>query len=151
MKNYKALKTFALLVAILASGCTIGPKPIDYGQEACHYCSMTIVDRHFASQLVTDKGKVYSYDATECMLYDVIDRDVESIGMLLVTDYGKPESLIDAKGAVFMISEDYPSPMGANLSAFSDKTQLDSLKFSSSPALYNWQELQNMYAKKPMH
>lgn len=135
----------------LCLGCNIEPKPIRYGHDACHYCSMTIVDRHFASQLVTDKGKVYNYDATECMLYDIQDRNHDSIGLLLVTDYTNPETLIEAQNATFLISEDYPSPMGANLSAFSDPATIETLRLTSTASRYHWVDLQSLFDDNPGH
>jgi copper chaperone NosL len=102
---------------------------------------MTIVDKQHAAQFVNDKGKTYNFDAAECLVNYLNGVDQESIGMLLVTDYNEPESLIDATSATFIISEDMPSPMGANLSATSSKEEADGLLQNKTGQLYTWDEL----------
>ena len=54
--------------AVLIIGCEVKPQEIAYGQDACHFCKMTIVDRQHAAELVTVKGKAFKYDAIECMM-----------------------------------------------------------------------------------
>ncbi len=75
-RNLAALKNPALVVLIflvsqLLSSCQPRPEPIHYGQDACDFCRMTIVDKQHAAQMVTEKGRVYKYDAIECMLNDL--------------------------------------------------------------------------------
>ena len=44
---------------------------INYGVDACAYCKMNIVDPKFGAELITKKGRVYKFDAIECMVnYD---------------------------------------------------------------------------------
>ncbi|MBZ0328007.1 MAG: nitrous oxide reductase accessory protein NosL [Altibacter sp.] len=136
MKN---LITLVALLVIVAS-CNVKPKEINYGEDACHYCSMTIVDRQHASQLVTDKGKVYNFDAIECMV-NHLSEDTTPIALYLVTDYTHPEELIDAKKATFIISPNIPSPMKANLSALESKAKAEELKASKGGELYSWEAL----------
>ncbi|MCW5518585.1 nitrous oxide reductase accessory protein NosL [Aureitalea sp. L0-47] len=128
------------LCAFLLS-CTLGSSKIVYGEQSCHFCRMTIVDKQHAAQFVNDKGKTYNFDAAECLVNYLNGVDEESIGMLLVTDYNEPESLIDATSATFIISEDMPSPMGANLSATSNKEEADGLLQNKTGELYTWDEL----------
>lgn len=138
----QTLKHFIFLTMLLVvCGCNISPKPIAYGQEGCHYCNMTIVDKVHAAEIVTKKGKVYKFDATECMVDFVNDFEAKEIELYLSNDYTKPESLIDATKATFLISENIPSPMGAFLSAF--KSKEDAKKFQSEygGTLYSWEEL----------
>ena len=42
-----------VLLLLLTTGCKVEPKPIAYGKEGCHFCSMTIVDQQHAAQIVT--------------------------------------------------------------------------------------------------
>ena len=116
------------------------PQEINFGEDACHYCSMTIVDRQHASQLVTDKGKSYKFDAIECMI-NHISESTTPIALYLVTDYTHPEALIDAKKATFIISSNIPSPMKANLSALESKAEAEALQASKGGELYTWQAL----------
>jgi copper chaperone NosL len=99
-------------------GCSIGPKPIDYGTDGCHFCSMTIVDQQHAAQIVTGKGKVFKFDASECMLNHLKEVDTSTVALFLVNDYNAPGELIDAIHASYLKSKEIPSPMGEFLTAF---------------------------------
>jgi copper chaperone NosL len=101
---------------------------------------MTIVDRQHAAQLVTDKGKCYKFDATECMI-NFLSENSAPMAYYLVNDFQNPEVLIDAKTATFIISENIPSPMGANLSALSSYQEAQVLQESKGGTLYTWDEL----------
>ncbi len=101
-----------ILLLVLCLSCSIGPKSIDYGHVGCHFCSMTIVDQQHAAQLVTQKGKVFNFDAIECMLNQLKKEDQSEIALFLVNDYEQPGELVDATKATYLISENIPSPMG---------------------------------------
>ena len=130
-----------LLLLSVALSCQFGPKEIAYGEQSCHFCRMTIVDKQHAAQFVNDKGKTYNFDATECLINYLSGVDEDAIGMLLVTNYNEPESLIEASSATFIISEDLPSPMGANLTATSTREEAVALLQNKSGKLYTWDEL----------
>jgi copper chaperone NosL len=136
-----------LFLAVVAS-CKIGPEPIAYGSDGCHFCRMTIVDKQHAAELVTDKGKVYKFDAVECMLNMLREFDQEKVGILLVNDYASPGILTDATQATFLISENIPSPMGAFLSAFGTEAKARKVQEQYGGALLSWQILYDRY-KKP--
>jgi Predicted lipoprotein involved in nitrous oxide reduction len=136
MKNLITILTLALIL----SSCNVKQQEIYYGEDICHYCSMTIVDRQHAAQLVTDKGKAYKFDAIECMV-NYLAEDSKPIALYLVADYTKPEVLIDAKKATFIISSNIPSPMKANLSAVASKAEAEDLKASKGGELYTWDTL----------
>ncbi|MEC7772134.1 MAG: nitrous oxide reductase accessory protein NosL [Bacteroidota bacterium] len=136
-----------ILLAILGLniGCSVSPKPIDYGHVGCHYCSMTIVDKQHAAQLVTKKGKVYNFDAMECMMNQLKDWDESTMGLFLVNDFDSPGELVDATKATYLISENIPSPMGAFLSAFSEKEAAQHTLEANGGELLTWSELKKQY------
>ena len=131
--------TLTIITLLIVSSCKVEPEQINYGKDGCHYCKMTIVDNQHASELVTAKGKVFKYDAIECLINDLKKRESEEIGMLLVIDYNNPGELISAESATFLISEEIPSPMGAFLSAFDDSANAEAIKSESGGELFNWQ------------
>ena len=143
MKNIVAL----FIVAHLFISCTIEPAKINYGNDACHYCKMTIVEETHAAQLVTKKGKPYKYDAIECLLNDFENREEKDVALFLVTDYLTPKKLIDAKTATYLISEEIQSPMGANLSAFEFKENAAKYAKNDKDKIYDWTEIQNHFFK----
>lgn len=134
-------RLFLIPILALLLSCQVGPGKIAYGEQSCHFCRMTIVDRQHAAQFVNDKGKIYNFDAAECLINFLNGVDEEDIGLLLVSDYNMPESLILAESATFIISEEIPSPMGANLSALSTKAEAEALLQNKVGKIYNWNEL----------
>lgn len=122
-------------------GCNVGPKAINYGNDGCHFCKMTIVDKVHAAELVTQKGKVYKFDATECMVNFMKDIDTSEVELYLSNNYTEPEVLIDATMATFLISKNIPSPMGAFISAFEYKADAEKFQTEKGGTLYNWKEL----------
>ena len=132
-----------LIVALqlLFFSCNVSPQAIDYGNDGCHFCRMTIVDKVHAAEVVTKKGKVYKFDASECMINFMDEFNISEIELYLSNNYTEPETLIDATQAVFIISENIPSPMGAFLSAFENKVEAEKVRSAKGGKLYSWDEL----------
>lgn len=142
--NYHTTLGLAALIFIISS-CKPEPKPIAFGEEVCNYCSMTIVDTQHASQLVTKKGKVFSFDAIECMLRSEQLKEKEKIALFLCNDFGAPGEMIDATQATFLISEAVPSPMGANLSGFTSLKAAKNIAADRPAEFLTWEELQEKF------
>lgn len=138
----QTLKHYLILALLLLFySCNVSPKPINYGSDGCHFCSMTIVDKVHAAEVVTKKGKVYKFDATECMINFMKDFNASEIELYLSNNYTEPEVLIDARKATFLISENVPSPMGAFLSAFKHKAGAEKIQTEKGGDLYTWENL----------
>jgi copper chaperone NosL len=146
MQTLKHYITLALLLNVFS--CNVAPQAIDYGQDGCHFCKMTIVDKVHAAEIVTKKGKVYKFDATECMVNFMNDFDTSEIELYLSNNYTEPEALIDATKATFLISKNIPSPMGAFLSAFQSKEAAKKFQSEQGGALYTWEELVTQLKKQ---
>lgn len=98
------------------------------------------MDNKFGAEIVTNKGKVYKFDAAECMFRHVKqgkinDADVKEY---LVVDAAKTIQLVDAKQAYYLISEKFPSPMGANLSSFSNKNDAETFHKQYNGEMKDW-------------
>lgn len=133
---------YMLIATLLLSvSCEVKPKEISYGEASCDFCRMTIVENQHAAQLVTNKGKVFNFDAAECMIHYLDEIDQNTIGLLLVSDYNNPGILIEVESATFIISKAIPSPMGANLSAFSDVKDAEKILGEKGGNLYDWRSL----------
>src|SRR5690606_29594965 len=142
------MKKHIILLFIMLNGsigCSVGPKPIDYGHVGCHYCSMTIVDKQHAAQLVTKKGKVFNFDAIECMMNQLKDEGESAMALFLVNDFGQPGELVDATKATYLISENIPSPMGEYLSAFTNEEAAKETMTKQGGELYTWTEIKNRF------
>ncbi len=134
-----------IIITILFISCEVKPEKIVFGKDACHYCKMNIVEKNHAAQLVTKKGKQYKYDAAECLLNDLKNKDVENAAFILVSDFYTPEKLVNATEAIFLISDSVQSPMGANLATFKDKTVALNFVKNNNGSLYSWTEIQQHF------
>ena len=142
MKNHRSI--IFLLFAVLVS-CKVGPEPINYGSDVCHYCSMTIVDPQHVAEYVTKKGKAYKFDSIECMMNALKEADREEIALYLVGDYGDPGIWINAARATFLISQGVPSPMGGFLSAFGNRETAELVREEQGGKLLDWKEVQEQF------
>lgn len=139
---------FSFVMAGLLISCDIGPEPIDYGSESCAFCKMTIVDRQHASEIVTDKGRVYKFDAIECMINYNDENPDQKVAMYLISDFKDPGEWVDATNATFLVSPKISSPMGANLSGFSSKENAQITQETFGGELYSWQSLRDFLQNK---
>jgi copper chaperone NosL len=137
MKTY----TLSLLIVLLLSACTIAPAKMNYGEDHCHFCKMTIVDRQHAAQVVTGKGKAFKYDAIECMMNHLARWDQVEPGLFLVNDFTEPGKLVDATNSHYLICREIPSPMGAFLSGFSNAEVRDGLFEEKGGEALDWNGL----------
>jgi copper chaperone NosL len=126
--------------------CKVAPEKINYGQDHCAFCDMTVVDKTHASEYVTKKGKSYVFDAIECMTQKINqENNEEKLAYILVANYQKPGVLIDATSATYLITKKIKSPMGANLSAFSSLENAKKLQTEFGGTIYNWQQLKEKF------
>ncbi len=136
-------KTLLILLIIHAVSCSVKERPIAYGVDECDYCKMKIMDHRYGSELVTQKGKVYTFDAAECLidfLYHNKEMEEEA-RYLLVTPYTAPDHLTDATKATYLVSREMPSPMGAYLTSFQDDSTAKEFQRDKGGALYSWEVL----------
>lgn len=137
---------FTLLVIVCS--CNPQPQPIDYGNVGCDYCRMTIVDKRYASQLVTDKGKAFHFDAAECMINYINEHD-DNYAHTLVTNYDQPTTLIPVENAFFVRAVTLPSPMGMYITAMSDVDKASGLSKQHDGQIYSWKQLNFQFKQLP--
>jgi copper chaperone NosL len=132
----------------LISSCTPTPEPIEYGSDMCDFCKMSIVDAQHGAELVSSKGKVFKFDAIECLIGYSKEKKDTQFAFELVNDYSTPKELIEAKQSTFLISENLSSPMGANLTAFGDKKNAEEMLSAKGGKLFSWSELNDHFNKQ---
>lgn len=137
MKNLSIL----LLLVLALISCSMEKQPIAYGEDSCDFCKMTIVDKIHGAELITDKGKVYKFDALECMLNFEADMDKEKVGQFYTNHFLNPGELIRAEEASFLITENIPSPMGEFITAFPSRKEAEKVQAEKDGEIYNWEEL----------
>lgn len=143
------MKELSLYVCcIFLWSCTPTPVDINYHEDECANCKMIIADPNFGAELVTLKGKVHKYDSAECLFRELAENPTEKYAHILVTDYLQANKLIDASNAFFLISDQLPSPMGANLSSYIEATAAQKMQEEKGGDVFDFDEILEMYKKK---
>jgi len=137
----KRLNIITLFLCGLLTACSHGPEAIQYGKDGCAHCKMTIMDKRFSAELITAKGKVFKFDAAECMAgflkeNPAVAADVKSV--FLVNDFSRPGQFTDARKAFFLKDRSLSSPMGGNLAAFQSRHAAESAKKDRSAEVFDW-------------
>ncbi len=132
---------FLIMISIIS--CTIKERPIDYSNDDCAYCKMKLMDQRYGCEIVSSKGKIYTFDATECMIPFLQKNEFkfEETAFILITPYTNPGTLFEAKSAYFLRSAKLPSPMGAFLTAFADEKTATDFQIKNGGKIYSWNEL----------
>ena len=138
----KKILIFSAL-ALMTNFCTPEKSPIEYGLDKCFYCKMTIVDKRFGAEMVTRKGKVFKFDATECLINYLhqVNQDDSETAFLLTNTLDKPGELVPVTGCYFLQSENLPSPMGEYINPFSEKATAYQQQDLHDGRLYLWEDL----------
>jgi copper chaperone NosL len=138
------LRPAAVVAAALAAACARpGPRPIAFGEENCRHCHMAVADPRFAAELVTVKGRVYTFDDVGCLAAFVREGTVPAaqIHSLWVYDYQQPDSLLDARRAVYLSVDTLRTPMSSHLAALRPGAAADSMRIRLGGELLAWDEL----------
>ncbi|HMS66638.1 MAG: hypothetical protein WAT92_22250 [Saprospiraceae bacterium] len=139
MKKLQSQPLIMITLLFSFSACNINTEavPINFGKDQCDFCKMTISNPKFGAELITDKGRILKYDAAECLI-NHIHADAPKYQKLYVVPFDAPREMRSVETLQFLISSDFRSPMGANLSAFAFKNKLDK-KYHSQ--LIDWEIL----------
>lgn len=147
MKNLVIL----FIVALTGTACSISPQPIAYGQEACHFCKMTIVDARYGAEVVISTGKAYKYDAAECLINHLNSEELsdKTTSLILVNTFDEPSTFTNAQNAYYLRSSKLPSPMGAYITPTTTLEKVKALQAEHSGEIFSWDELQENYSELP--
>ena len=148
MKSKKLAFILSAFLLLFTVACKVEPQKIEYGKDQCNFCKMNVVDKTHSAQYVTKKGKQFKFDAIECMVNDISEKDVNDIAIFLVADYGNPGEMVDALTATYLISKAIKSPMGANLSGLSSKEKAMELQTKFEGEIFTWESLKQKLADK---
>lgn len=144
MRYRKMKKNWPVAIGIpflfLLSSCGSSPEPFTAGKDNCHVCKMGIMDLHYGGELITTKGKVYKFDDTRCMISFLHAGTIpeKEIRQLLLINYEKPNTFIEAGTATLLISPSLKSPMGSNTAAFENSKQAENFRKNQEDVLINW-------------
>jgi copper chaperone NosL len=139
-KNKIAL---ALLLGCFIQSCTPTTQPIKYSSDACDNCKMTIMDKKFAAEWVTNKSKVFRFDDVHCL--SAYLKTNKSEGTAYVNDYNGTKELAKADELFYVQSESIKSPMGGHIAAFTAKADADKLVAETNGKQLSWSEVLQLF------
>jgi copper chaperone NosL len=137
----KIIATLFFMLTLV--GCSTEPVPLRYGSDACQHCRMTLMDQRFGAEVVTTKGKIYTFDDVNCLTQFlssgiVHERDV---AYKLVTDFAAPGTLSDATIAFYVKAPSIKSPMASQVAAFANYDSMEKFKNEQKGIYLTWGEL----------
>lgn len=140
----KKILAVAGIILIFMSGCSSQTEPINYGTDNCTLCRMTIIDKEYACELVTKKGKVFKFDDISCLVkYMKSTRTSEAdYSFLVVNDFKRTNQFIDVREVTFVGGEGFTSPMRGDLAAFSDIKAVEAeKKRNAGLTILSWKQV----------
>lgn len=123
MKKWFFLVISFVALLFIMSGCgtkEIEPRAIDEKNDICIECNMGVADDQFATQLVTEKGKVFTFDDIGCMFEWKEKNEHEVIAAEFVRDYETLEWL-KLEDAVYVYHPEIYTPMAFNVISFASE------------------------------
>lgn len=139
--NVTNAAAFVGMMVVLSSCGANGPVAINYNKDACDFCKMSISESHFASELITKKGRAYKFDDMSCMLEYINNIKKSDIQTYYVGSYQKDNLLIDASKAWYVKHEELRSPMGGNIAAFETKEEASDYAGKNGATVIDWNAL----------
>jgi copper chaperone NosL len=132
------------ILAVLVAACGVaGPVPLSWDEAACTHCHMTLADRRFGAEIVTTKGRVLPFDDAGCAAEHIGSRAIglDEVSSVWVVDYLRPDTLIAALPANFVLSTAFRTPMGSGIVATADRAAADSLARAHDGRVLSWTEV----------
>jgi copper chaperone NosL len=142
-KKNKIVVTAVIMVSM--QSCSSGPQPIKYEIDACDFCKMTIMQKKFANEWVTDKGKVFRFDDVHCLLS--FRKTNESSGTAYINDFNEKKELVKADNLFFVKSTEIKTPMGGHIAAFTDKVSSEEFAKNNAGQTLMWKQIEEEFLK----
>ena len=127
-----ALFATAALLLWSCAAKEIGPAPL-YPEDECASCRMTISNRAFASEIVSEDGSVLKFDDLRCLDDYRQEHPEEAPAAIFVTDYESGEWMPWEKGIV--VPTGIETPMGSGRIAVATQEAAARLKEQHPPKL----------------
>ena len=134
----------SLLLIIFAAGCNSGPQPIVLGKDKCSYCKMPISDQRFGAEIVSDKGKIFKFDDSHCVIGFLKEEKIkkEEAENIYFTNFYEPNQLLELSEVIFYQSPALKSPMNGNIAALNHKDSVESILKKFLGNEISWEDMQ---------
>lgn len=132
----------ALVLALSASACSAGPRPLVAGEDSCRYCRMTIDDPRFGAMVMTAHGRIETFDSIECLAGYVSSQSADSAPRAIwVADVEHPSRWLDVTHARFLYGSTWHSPMGRRLAALDAAADVEAMRRRWGGELLSWPQV----------
>ncbi len=141
----KAIVAVSVFLMFTLMSCNSSPQPIKLGQDACSFCKMSIADKRFGAEIMTNKGKIFKFDDMHCIAGFIKSNEVakSDIKEIWLVNYTEPHNFIPAQKAFLFESADLHSPMGGNIASFDDESKLNDVMKMMKGQPLTWNEFIN--------
>jgi copper chaperone NosL len=141
MKNLSISLLLVMLLFLVS--CKAEFDPIDYGHDACTHCKMTIIDKRYAAEILTQNGKAYKFDDIACLRKYISENKLSQDGLsVFIADYSNPGGkFLNAQFVVYLHNDIFKSPMNGCYAAFAKPENAWVLKDSLNMELLKWENL----------
>ena len=99
----------------------------------------------FASEAITEKGRVYKFDDASCMIKYIKSNDDIVYKSLYVNDYTTPHKMILVEKGFFLKGGTISAPMGGNIATFSNDEIRKVFHAKLKAQRLTWDEIYNSY------
>ena len=132
-----------ILAGLMLSACSVKPRAIQEGVDNCAFCKMTVMEKQYAAEIVTNTGKVFVFDDAKCMKIFIKENTIprEDMQLILISDFNNPDRLLPADEAILFTSDALRTPMNGKTVALSDSNALKQLQSSmegTSTSVHAW-------------
>jgi copper chaperone NosL len=131
-----------LMVTMILYSCNAGPEPLRTGIDNCAFCRMTLSDQRFGAEIITKKGKLLKFDDSHCVLaYLSASLPEKELKAVYFVNYSGTHDLVNADKAFFLKADLLQSPMGGNVAAFANRTELEQVQQQLHGQEMTWAQL----------
>lgn len=133
----------SFLAIVLFSACGhSGPEAINLHKDDCDNCKMSISDKRFACEIVTEKGRVYKFDDVTCLMsYKTENKDKMTNAKYYINHYLAPHDLLPSTNLTFVEGKNVASPMGGDVAAFNSKDSANVYVNIWEAKIVSWEEI----------
>lgn len=139
----RGLALVPLFAAMLVlPSCKSGPVAIEYGKDECAGCKMILMDKHYGTEFITDKGKVFKFDDVNCLV-DFMNGKKAPVGKAVIIDFNQPNQFLEVGNAVYLKHHKLRTPMGSYLAAFvsTDAAEAVNRELGGDGKLLRWTDV----------
>jgi copper chaperone NosL len=149
VKTIKPLATVGAMIFtfVFLTNCSAQPEPIQFGKDNCHHCKMTLMDKKFGAEVLTQKGKVFKFDDVNCLVNFLNTKELKStdIAQILIVDFKKTKELILVEKLFFLNSPKLRTPMSSDVAAFSSEKDLTEAQNQFKGEKLNWEQVKELF------